>query len=57
MSSVYESAVRSKRAYEDPETTGEDMGEFISSSEDTQLYIKKDGDTIYVTFRDRKSVV
>lgn len=56
MSSVYESAVRSKRAYEDPETTGEDMGEFISSSEDTQLYIKKDGDTIYVTFRGTSSI-
>lgn len=51
--SVLESAIRSKRAYEDPTP---DKGEFISSDQDTQVYFKREGDTVFVTFRGTSSL-
>lgn len=49
-STVIESAIRSKNAYED---TGD--GELISSDEDTQVWYKETEDTVYVTFRGTSS--
>ena len=55
MKSVYEAAVRSKMAYLEPNEIPF-KNEFISSSEDTQVYIWKIDDVVYVTFRGTSSL-
>lgn len=52
MSQLLLSAIRSKNAYDDP---SDDKGEFITSDQDTQLYFKREDDTVYVTFRGTSS--
>ena len=54
MTSVYEAALRSKMAYLEP-SEFPFKTEFISSSEDTQVYIWKIEDIVYVTFRGTSS--
>lgn len=55
MKTLYEAAVNSKLAYSNPEEIPFDH-EFISSSEDTQLYIWKNKDIVHVTFRGTSSI-
>lgn len=52
MSQLFRSAIRAKRSYDAPDG---DLGEFIASDQDTQLYFQRDGDTVYVTFRGTSS--
>ncbi len=52
MSDLIHSAIRSKKAYDDPD--GE-LGDFITSDQDTQLFFQRKGDTVYVTFRGTSS--
>ena len=54
MNSVYEAAVRSRLAYLDPDKLP--SYEFITSSDDTQVYVCKVGDTVHVTFRGTSSI-
>lgn len=54
MKYLCEAALRSKMAYLDPDEIPFEK-EFISSSEDTQVYIWKIDDIVYVTFRGTSS--
>lgn len=60
MELVYDSAIRSKLAYLEPEELKKSIpeAEFITSSgdEDAQAYFWRVGDTVYVTFRGTSSI-